>query len=88
MLVIDDILLFPVKGLMFILREIHNVAQQEVAGEADALRTELRELYMRLETGEIAEQEFDSREAGLLDRLEQLESEDADEPWERDVEGE
>ena len=88
MLVIDDILLFPVKGLMFILREIHNVAQQEVAGEADALRTELRELYMRLETGEIAEQEFDGRESGLLDRLEQLESEDADEPGERDVEGE
>lgn len=87
MLVIDDILLFPVKGLLFILREIHNAARQELAGEADTLRAELRELYMRLETGQITEQEFDGREAKLLDRLEQMESNDADEPAERATEG-
>jgi ribosomal protein L29 len=79
-LVIDDILLFPVKSLLFILREIRNAAQQESADEADALRTELRELYMRLETGQITEQQFDDRETKLLDRLEELETKDSDGP--------
>lgn len=73
MLVIDDILLFPFRGLMFVFREIQNAAQEEVAGDAEAIRTELRELYMMLETRRIAEEEFDTRERELLDRLEEVE---------------
>jgi hypothetical protein len=73
MLVIDDILLFPFRGLMFVFRGIQNAAQEEVAGDAEAIRTELRELYMMLETGKMAEEEFDAREKELLDRLEEME---------------
>ena len=73
MLLIDDILLLPFRGLMCVFREIHNAAQQEVANDAQAIRTELRELYMMLETGRITEEEFDDREKALLDRLEELE---------------
>ena len=73
MLVIDDILLFPFRGLMFVFREIQNAAQEEVANDAEAIRTELRELYMTLETGRITEEQFDAREKQLLDRLEQIE---------------
>lgn len=58
---------------MFVFREIHNAAQEEVAGEAETIRTELRELYMMLETGRITEEQFDSREKELLDRLEEIE---------------
>jgi hypothetical protein len=71
MILIDDILLFPLRGVAFIFREIHNAAQQEVANEADAIRTELRELYMMLETGRMTDEEFDAREKELLDRLDE-----------------
>ncbi len=72
MLLIDDILLFPVHAVTWITREIHDAAQQEVANEGDTIRTELSELYMMLETGRISEEEFSAQEARLLDRLDLL----------------
>lgn len=72
MLLIDDILLFPVHAVTWITREIHDAAQQEVANEGDTIRTELSELYMMLETGRISEEEFSTQEARLLDRLDLL----------------
>ena len=75
MLIIDDVLLFPFRGLGFIFREIHNAAKQELAGQPDAIRAELSELYKLLETKQITEQEFDAREKGLLDRLDAIELE-------------
>lgn len=77
MLIVDDILLFPGRSILWIFREVHNAAQQELASEAELIKTELRELYMMLETGRISEEEFDAREKALLDRLDQLEEEDA-----------
>ena len=70
MLIVDDVLLFPVKGLMFVFREIHNAARQEIENQEDALRAQLSELYMMLETRNITEEEFDVREKEILDRLE------------------
>ena len=78
MLVVDDILLSPVRSFLFIVREIREAAQQESANEAQSIRTELSELYMMLETGRITEEEFDARERGLLDRLDEIEARDAD----------
>ena len=75
MLIVDDILLFPARSILWIFREVYNAAQQEVASEAELIKTELRELYMMLETGRISEEEFDTREKALLDRLDQLEEE-------------
>lgn len=77
MLIVDDILLFPVRSILWIFREVYHAAQEEVAGETELIKTELRELYMMLETGRISEQEFDTREKALLDRLDQLEQEGA-----------
>ena len=74
MLIVDDILLFPVKSILWIFNELHNTARQELANEADAITGELSELYMMLETGRITEAEFDQREKELLDRLEKLET--------------
>lgn len=70
MLIVDDILLFPIRSLFWILREIHHAAQEEIVNEADAITTELSELYMMLETKKITDTEFDDRERELLDRLE------------------
>ncbi|MBN1841105.1 MAG: gas vesicle protein GvpG [Deltaproteobacteria bacterium] len=72
MFIVDNILLFPVHGFFWILREIHNAAQQEVVNEADAITMELSELYMMLETEKITEDEFDAREKTLLDRLDEI----------------
>jgi hypothetical protein len=77
MLIIDNLLLFPVRSLVHILREIHHAVEQECESEGEAVRTELRELYMRLEAKQITEQEFDDAEAVLLDRLDRIEARDA-----------
>lgn len=72
MLIVDDILLSPLHGLWWIVREVHQAAKQEIAGQSQALTDELRELYMLLETGRITEPEYEAREKELLDRLEGL----------------
>lgn len=72
MFLIDDLLLFPARGLLFVFREIHHAAQQAQGNAADQLRNDLTELYMQLETKQITEDEFTAREAELLDRLDAL----------------
>lgn len=76
MLIIDDILFFPFRGILSVFQEIYKAAQQEHAGEGQSIRTELTELYMMLETRRITEDEFNARETELLDRLERFESRD------------
>lgn len=79
MLLVDDILLFPLRGIFWIAREIENAAHQQMANELQSTRTQLSELYMMLETGRITEEEFEAQEACLLNRLDQLEGEEQDE---------
>jgi hypothetical protein len=76
MLLVDDILFSPIKGINWIFRKIHELAQEELVGEADRLRESLTELYMQLETGEITEEEFEQQETLLLDRLDALDEDD------------
>lgn len=72
MLLIDDILLSPAKGLFYIFKQIHKAAEEEFLNEEN-ISAELSELYMMLETGKITEEEFNKRESELLNRLEQIE---------------
>jgi hypothetical protein len=74
MFLVDDILLSPVKGVLWVFREIHDAAQQELAGESETITAALSELYMRLETEQITEAEFDAQEKTLLDRLDRLQA--------------
>jgi hypothetical protein len=73
-LLVDDLLLFPIHSLVWIFGKIHDAAQEEIAGEADAITAELSQLYMMLETGKITEKEFDDQERTLLDRLEAIQA--------------
>lgn len=73
MFLIDDLLMMPARGIMAVFREVYNAAQQDAAGESEAIRTELSELYMRLETQQISEAQFEDRERELLDRLDEIE---------------
>ena len=74
MLLVDDILFFPVHSILWIFREIGKIAQEELAGEAQSITEQLRILYMQLETGRITEPQFDAEEKLLLDRLDAIES--------------
>ena len=72
MFLIDDILLAPARGLLWVFKEIHRAAEEEQANEADAITAKLSELYMMLETGQMTEAEFDAAEKALLDRLDAI----------------
>lgn len=72
MLLVDDILLFPIKGLFYVCKQIHNAAEEELLN-AEGITNQLSELYMMLETGKITEEEFNEKEGILLDRLDEIE---------------
>jgi hypothetical protein len=74
MLLVDDILCFPLTSIFWMFREIGKVAEEELAGEAQSVTEQLRLLYMQLETGGITEQQFDAEEKLLLDRLDAIDS--------------
>ena len=91
MLLVDDVLFFPVRSILWIFREIHKTAQEELVNEAESITDQLRNLYMQLETARISEQQFDEQEKPLLDRLDKLEAspesgEDDGEPEDTQVE--
>lgn len=73
MLVIDDVLLSPVKGLFYIFKQIHKAAEEEFLSE-ETVTMQLSELYMMLETGKITEEEFGKSESELLNRLDEIEA--------------
>jgi hypothetical protein len=72
MLLVDDVLLFPFKGLMWVFEEIYEAAEQDRREEGERITHELQELYAMLESGEIDDAEFDRREVELLDRLDRF----------------
>jgi hypothetical protein len=72
MVLVDDLLTFPIRSLFWIFREIHNAAQEELANETESVTAELSNLYMRLETGKISEEEFAGEEKILLERLDRM----------------
>ena len=72
MLLVDDILFFPVKGLFWVFDEIQKAAEEELKNDASAITSQLQQLYVMLESGAITEAQFDAREAELLDRLDAL----------------
>ena len=74
MLLVDDILFSPVRGILWIFREIHKAAMEDAVNEAESITQQLRSLYMQLETGKLTESEFDEQEKQLVDRLDRMES--------------
>jgi hypothetical protein len=78
MFLVDDILLAPTRGLLWIFKEIQHAVEAEQANEAEAITTKLSELYMMLETGQITESEFDAAEKVLLDRLDVIKERSVD----------
>ena len=70
---LDDILLAPLKGVVWIAEKIQEAAEKELLDE-EGVKRELTELYMRLETEQITEEEFARQEEELVERLEAIEA--------------
>ena len=68
MLIVDDLLLLPFKGLFGILRRIQEMAEHELSGE-DYLVEKLMELRLKFELDEISEEDYDEQEKELMARL-------------------
>ncbi|MCC6511089.1 MAG: gas vesicle protein GvpG [Pirellulaceae bacterium] len=66
----DDVVMSPFKGFLFIAKEVAKAVDQAKEAERASAMTELSQLHLRLEQGEISEEEFDQRETELLDLLE------------------
>lgn len=61
----------PLKGLMWIGGKVEEVAEREMTDESK-IHEELLELQMRFELDEITEEEYEKREAKLMDKLEEI----------------
>jgi hypothetical protein len=75
MFILDDILLSPVKGLIWIAEQIDEVANKELTDEGQ-LMDKLMELQLRFELDEIDVDEYSKLESELLERLDAVREEE------------
>ncbi len=87
MLIIDDLLLLPFKGLMGIFKEIQKQADQEL-GDPEKLREKLLEAQVLFEVDKITEEEYLKREKEIMARLNALEEEEEEDGSEKLVSSE
>ena len=65
MFLIDDILLAPLKGVIFLANKINEVIEKETSDEG-SIKERLMALQMKFEMDEISEEEYDEKEDELL----------------------
>jgi len=71
MLLIDDILFAPLKGIIFLAEKINEVIEKETSDEG-AVKERLMALQLKFEMDEIDEEEYDKQEDELLKLLENI----------------
>jgi hypothetical protein len=65
MLLIDDLLFAPITGFQFIMRTLAKVAEEQYTDDAP-LKERLLELQVRLDSGEVTEEEYNAEETQIL----------------------
>jgi hypothetical protein len=78
MFIVDDLIMAPGSFLMWVMRKVHEAAQEELENDSARITTELSELHRKLETGAITESQFESNEKELLDRLDRISQQSED----------
>ena len=68
MFLIDDLLLAPLKGVIFLAEKINEVIEKETSDEG-SIKERLMSLQLKFEMDEISEEEYDEREDELLKLL-------------------
>ncbi len=71
MFILDDIVLAPLKGIIFIGNKIDELMQKEISDEG-RIKERLMELQLKFEMDEITVEEYDQREEELLDMIERI----------------
>lgn len=71
MFLLDDIILSPIKGLIFIGEKISDVVDKEI-GDDGGIKEQLMTLQLRFELDEIDETEYKREEKYLLKRLDSI----------------
>lgn len=71
MFLIDDILLAPLKCVVWLGEKINEVAEKELSDEG-RIKEKLMELQLKFELDEISEEEYNRQEKELLTRLDAI----------------
>lgn len=71
MFILDDILMAPVNGLIWLGKKINEVVEKEVSDEG-RIKEKLMELQLKFELDQISEEEYNKQEAELLARLDAI----------------
>ena len=71
MFLIDDLLLAPIKGVVWLGRKINDVVEKELYDE-ERIKEKLMELQLRFEMEEISGEEYNKQEKELLSRLDAI----------------
>ena len=71
MFLIDDILLAPLNGIIWLGKKINEVAEREFSDEG-LIKEKLMQLQLRFELDQISEKEYNKQEAELLARLDAI----------------
>ena len=71
MFLIDDILLAPLNGIIWLGKKINEVAEKEFSDEG-LVKEKLMQLKLRFELDEISEENYNRQEKELLERLEAI----------------
>jgi hypothetical protein len=71
MLLVDDLLLLPIRGFFGLFREVANAVNKEMTDEGK-VKEELLKIQVLFETDQITEQEYTKRETALFKRLEEI----------------
>ena len=74
MFLIDDIILAPLKGVIFLAEKINEVIDKEMSDEG-SVKERLMALQLKFEMDEIDEEEYDKREDELLNLLAKIREE-------------
>ena len=71
MLLVDDLLMLPFSGLGLILRTLAKVAEDEYTDDAP-VKERLLELQLKLESGEVSEEQYAREEAAIIRELREI----------------
>ena len=73
MFLIDDILFFPIKGIIWLGKKLNDMAERELTDEG-LIKEKLMELQLQFELDEIDEKEYNEQEKVLLEKLNAIRS--------------
>jgi hypothetical protein len=73
MLLVDDLLMLPFSGFGFVMRTLQKIAEEQYTDDAP-VKERLLELQLKLESGEISEEDYAAEEADIIRELREVEN--------------